>query len=53
MNLRTFNLQILWFGSFVSLVCFCDVVQLNSYLFAFQFILLEKELAEFDSWKWR
>ena len=35
----------------LSLACFCDVVQLNSYLFAFQSILLKKELAEFDSWK--
>ena len=31
-NLRTFNLQILWLVSFVSLACFCNVVQLNSYL---------------------
>ena len=53
MNLRTFNPQILWLVPFVSLACFCNVVQLNSYLnlFAFQSVLLEKELAAFDSWK--
>ena len=51
MNLRTFNLQILWLVSFVSLACFCNVVQLNSFLFVLKFIRLEMELAEFDSWK--
>ena len=50
-NLRTFNPQILWLVSFVSFACFCNVAQLNSYLFAFQSVLLEKELAAFDSWK--
>ena len=49
-NLRTFNLQIFWLCH-LSLACFCNVVQLNSYLFAFQSVLLEKELAAFDSWK--
>ena len=30
-----FVCEILWLVSFVSLACFCNVVQLNSYLFAF------------------
>ena len=34
-KLENFNLQILWLVSFVPLACFCNVVQLNSYLFAF------------------